>query len=103
MSMDPRAEAPPVLRLELAEPVPAQVPVGADVLLRVRVAGAARDLSGGRLEVVAGGEIVATAVVIRLRDNFNENATFAVSAPRRGEAFIWTIRFPPQEIGGIRY
>jgi hypothetical protein len=92
-----------VLHLELAEPVPSQVPVAADVLLQVRVAGAARDLSGGRIEVVAGEEIVATAVLIAFRDNFNETAAFAVRAPVRVVAFGWTVRFPPQEIGGIAY
>jgi len=96
MSAAPLAEGRPVLHLELAEPVPPQVPVGADVLLQVRVSGAARDLSGGRIEVVAGEEIVATAELI-------ETAAFAVRAPVGVEAFSWTIRFPPQEIGGIAY
>ncbi len=103
MSAAPLAEGRPVLHLELAEPVPPQVPVGADVLLQVRVSGAARDLSGGRIEVVAGEEIVATAVLIAFRGNFNETAAFAVRAPVGVEAFSWTIRFPPQEIGGIAY
>ncbi len=103
MSADRPGEARPVLRLELAEPVPPQVPLGADVLLKVRVAGAARDLSGGRIEVVAGEEIVATAMLIAFRDNFSETAAFAVRAPVGVEAFSWTIRFPPQEIGGIAY
>ena len=103
MSAAPLAEGRPVLHLELAEPVPPQVPVGADVLLQVRVSGAARDLSGGRIEVVAGEDIVATAELIAFRDNFNETAALAVRAPVGVEAFSWTIRFPPQEIGGIAY
>jgi hypothetical protein len=103
MSADLPAEARPVLRLELAEPVPPEVPVGADVLLQVRVSGAARDLTGGRIEVVAGAEIVAAAMLIAFRDNFNETAAFAVRAPVGVETFSWTIRFPPQEIGGVAY
>ena len=103
MSAAPLAEGRPVLHLELAEPVPPQVPVGADVLLQVRVSGAARDLSGGRIEVVAGEVVVATAALIAFRDNFNETAAFAVRAPVRIEAFNCTIRFPPQQIGGITY
>jgi hypothetical protein len=79
------------------------VPVGADVLLQVRVSGAARDLSGGRIEVVAGEEIVATAVLVAFRNNFSETAAFAVKAPVRVEAFNWTIRFPPQAIAGVAY
>ena len=103
MSADRLEEARPVLRLELVEPVPLRVAVGADVLLQVRVSGAARDLSGGRIEVVAGEEIVATAVLVTFRDNFSETAAFAVKAPVRVEAFNWTIHFPPQAIGGVAY
>jgi hypothetical protein len=103
MSADPQAAARAVLSLELAEPVPPQVPVGADVVLQVRVSGAACDLSGGRVEVVAGEEIVATAQLIAFRDNFNETAAFMVTAPAGVGAFSWTIRFPPQEIGGFAY
>jgi hypothetical protein len=103
MSANAPAAAPVVLSLELAEPIPPQVPVGADVLLQVRVSGAARDLRGGRIEVVAGEEIVAIAELIAFRDDFSETAAFAVRAPVRVEAFSWTIRFPPQQIGGIAY
>jgi len=103
MSADPPAAAPPALSVELAEPVPPQVPVGADIALQVRVSGATCDLSGGRIEVVAGEDIVATAELIAFRDNFNETAAFTVTAPARVEAFNWTIRFPPQEIDDIAY
>jgi hypothetical protein len=72
-------------------------------MLQVRVSGAASDLSGGRIEVVAGDDIVATAALIAFRDDFNETGAFAVMAPVGVEAFRWTIRFPPQEIGGIAY
>jgi hypothetical protein len=103
MSADPPAVAPAALSLELAEPVPTEVPVGTDVVLRVRVSGAACDLRGGRIEVVAGEEIVATAELMAFRDDFNETAAFAVRAPDRVEAFKWSVRFPPQEIGGTAY
>ena len=103
MSGDPAAAAPAALSLELAEPVPPQVRVGADVVLQVRVSGAACDLRGGRIEVVAGEDIVATAELIAFRDNVNETAAFIVAAPVRVGPFNWTIRFPPQEIDGITY
>jgi hypothetical protein len=103
MSGDPPAAAPAALSLELAEPVPPEVPVGADVVLQVRVSGAACDLRGFRVEVVAGEEVAATAELIAFRDNVNETAAFTVAAPVRVGAFNWTIRFPPQEIGGIAY
>lgn len=100
-------EAPPIvaaaaLSLELAEPNPPEMPVGTDVLLRIIVSGSARDLSGGRIEVLADGEIIATAR-IAFRDGLNEATAFAVRAPDRVGAFNWIIRFPPQEIDGVAY
>lgn len=103
MSADPEAVAPTALRLELAEPVPPELPAGADVVLQVRVSGAACDLSGGRVEVMAGEGTVTTAELIAFRDNVNETAPFMVTAPVGVGPFDWTIRFPPQEIDGIRY
>jgi hypothetical protein len=91
------------LRLELAGPVPSEVPVGADLVLQVRVSGATCDLSGGRVEVVAGEKIVATAQLIAFRDNVNETAPFTLTAPVRVGAFSWIIRFPPGLIGAIPY
>jgi hypothetical protein len=92
-----------VLSLALAEPVPPEVPVGANVVLQLRVSGAACDLSGGRIEVLAGEEIVATAELIASRDNFSETAAFTVTAPVHVATFTWIIRFPAQEIGGIAH
>jgi hypothetical protein len=100
MSASPAA---PRLRLELAVPVPPEVPVGADLVLQVRVSGATCDLSGGRIEVVVGEKIVATAQLIAFRDNVNETAPFTLTAPVRVGAFSWIIRFPPRLIGGIPY
>ncbi len=91
------------LSLELAEPVPPEVPVGAQVALRAKVSGAARDLRGGRIEVVVDREIVAVTQLIAFHDDFNETATFTVMAPVRVGEFSWLIRFPPQEIDGIAY
>ena len=103
MSTGSPAAASVVLSLALAEPFPPEVPVGGNVVLQVRVSGAACDLSGGRIEVLAGEEIVATAELVASRDNFSETAAFTVTAPVRVATFTWTIRFPVQEIGGIAY
>jgi hypothetical protein len=91
------------LSVELAEPVLPEVPAGADVVLRVRVCGAARDLRGGRIEVVAGEEVIAAAELTAFDGDASETAAFAVTAPRAAGPFAWAIRFPPQEIGGIAY
>jgi hypothetical protein len=74
-----------------------------DVVLRVRVSGAARDLRGGRIEVIADEEVVAAAELIEFRDDCNQTAAFAIKAPDRVEVFARTIRFPPQNIDGIAY
>ena len=103
MSAESPVRAPAALSLELAQPVPPEVPVGAGVVLQVRVLGVARDLCGGRIEVIAAEEVVATAELIEFRDDLNETAAFAVKAPDRVGAFTWTVRFPPQNIDGVGY
>ena len=103
MSADPPAAASAALRLELAAPVPPEVPVGADLVVHVRVSGATCELGGGRIEVLAGEKIVARAELIAFRDNVNETAPFKLTAPVGVGAFSWIIRFPPQVIGGIPY
>lgn len=103
MSADPPAVAPAAVRLELAAPVPSELAVGAHVVLQVRTSGATCGLGGGRIEVVTGGKILATAELIAFRDNVNETAPFTLTAPVRVGAFSWLICFPPQMIGGIRY
>ena len=102
MNTDASADSA-VLSLELAEPMPPEVPAGADLMLLVRVRGAARDLRGGRIEVVAGEDAVAAAELTAFDGNVSETASFAVTAPRAAGAFAWAVRFPPQEIGGIAY
>jgi hypothetical protein len=79
------------------------VPVGAGVVLQVKVLGAVGELRGGRIEVIAAEQVVATAELIEFRDDFNETAAFAVKAPDRVGAFTWTVRFPPQNIDGVAY
>jgi hypothetical protein len=103
MNAGPPAAAAAAVRLALAGPVPPEVPVGADLVLQVRASGASCELSGGRIEVVAGEKIVAAAKLIACRDNVYETAPFPLTAPVRVGAFGWIIRFPPQVIGGIPY
>ena len=103
MSAESPVRALAALSLELAQPVPPEVPVGAGVVLQVRVLGVARDLRGGRIEVIDDEKVVATAELIEFRDDFNETAAFAIKAPDRVGAFTWTVRFPPQNIDGVGY
>jgi hypothetical protein len=103
MSADHRATSQASLTLELAEPFPPEVPVGSGVLLRVRVLGAARDLRGGRIEVIGGEDVIASAGLAASGNDFSATAALALRAPDTVEAFTWNIRFPPQEIDGVAY
>lgn len=101
MSDDHRATLQALLALELAEPFPPEVPVGSQLLLRVRVLGAACDLRGGRIEIIAGEDVIASAGLTPSGNDFS--ATAALKAPDTVEAFTWHVRFPPQEIDGVAY
>jgi hypothetical protein len=108
MNPDASAAGAAALSLELAEPLPPEAPAGSDLVLRVRVRGAAGDvrggdLRGGRIEVVDGEDVIATAGLTAFDGHVHETAAFAVRAPGAVKAFTWIVRFPPQEIGGVAY
>jgi hypothetical protein len=103
MSANHGSVSPPALSLELAEPVPPEVPVGSEFRLLVRVLGAACDLRGGFIEMMVGEDVVASAGLTTSDDGFSATAAFALNAPDAVGAFTWTIRFPPQEIDGVVY
>lgn len=103
MSADHRATSQASLTLELAEPFPPEVPVGSQLLLRVRVLGAACDLRGGRVEVIGGEDVIARAGLAASGDDFTATADVTLRAPDAVEAFMWNVRFPPQEVDGVAY
>jgi hypothetical protein len=90
--------------LEIAEPFPAEVPVGSEVSVQVRAAHAAgSELRGGRINVLASEEIIAAQLLIGFRDGINETVAFTLKAPNRVGEFTWTVQFPSQDINGVRY
>ena len=96
------AEAP--VTLAFAEPVPAELPVGAAATLRPLVSCPdGRDLRGGCLTLLRGEDVLATAALIACRDGVNEAEPLSVRTPDELGAFVWTIRFPAQEIAGLAY
>ncbi len=103
MSADHLATSQASLTLELAEPFPPEVPVGSGVLLQVRVLGAAGDLRGGRIEIISGEDIIASAGLAPSGNDLSATAALTLRAPDTVEAFTWNIRFPPQEIAGLAY
>jgi hypothetical protein len=85
--------------IELSEPVPAQVAVGTDLVLKLKVScSAGCDLCGTPVTIAASDGAVATAV---LAANANEGADIAVKAPQRVGEHAWTITVEPREVGGI--
>jgi hypothetical protein len=103
MSADQRTTSQASLTLELAEPFPPEAPAGSQLLLRVRVLGAARDLRGGRIEIMAGEDVIASATLAASGNDFSATAELALRAPGTVGAFTWHVRFPPQEIDGLAY
>ena len=92
------------MSLELVQPVPAQVPVGADVVLKVRASDAGgSDLRGGFVNVMAADGDVTARALTEYRDGCNETDGLSVKAPERLGAFTWRVKFPRQEIDRVAY
>ena len=97
--------------IALNEALPAEVPVGAAVVLAVRVsspsggaqAGAAQ--RGGMVNVMAGEDTVATReILVRGEgDDFSDAEAFTLTAPEHLGEYSWTVLFPRQEIDGVVY
>ena len=84
------AEAP--VTLAFAEPMPAELPVGATVTLRPLVSCLdGRDLRGGCLRLLRGEDVLATAALLACRDGVNEAEPLSVRTPDELGAFVWTI------------
>jgi hypothetical protein len=90
--------------LEIAPPVPPEVPVGTSVSFKVRVSCAeGSDLRGGHIDIMASEQVVATPALIEHRDGFNETAGIAIRSPDHVGAYGLTVVFPRQEIGEAVY
>src|SRR5687767_13526598 len=92
--------------LELGEPLPPEIPVGAEIALKVRVRCASGcDLRGCSVRLVAGEELLAVAVLVDYDEEEEGNATeaFAVNAPEQIGEHSWRIEFPLQDSGGVAH
>lgn len=89
--------------LVLAEAVPAEVPVGSQLSLKLRViCEQAGDLGGGLIEIADPDSAVTVHRIVGNRDG-GLPSVFAIAAPERLGSFTWNVKFPRQEIGGIVY
>jgi hypothetical protein len=90
--------------LALVEPVPAEVPAGSELRLKVRAACPdGRDLRGGRIEVRAADGILASGALGEFRDGGNQTGELVARAPATLGEFTWALVFPPQEIAAVAY
>jgi hypothetical protein len=90
--------------LALVEPVPAEVPAGSELRLKLRAAaGTGRDLCGGRIELRAADEILASGALAELRDGGNQTGELVARAPAALGDVNWTLVFPRQEIAAVAF
>jgi hypothetical protein len=90
--------------IELSTPVPAEVAVGAGLVVRVKVScSAGCDLRGKPVKIVAPDGVVATAVLATYDDEANESEDIAIKAPLQVGAHAWTVVFEDQEAADVRH
>ncbi len=90
--------------IELGEPLPAEVAVGSDLVLKVKVScSAGCDLRNLPLKVAAPEGVAATGALVTCNASVNESGDIAVKAPIRVGEQAWTIVFEVHEAGGIRH
>ncbi|HEY6257644.1 MAG TPA: carboxypeptidase-like regulatory domain-containing protein [Xanthobacteraceae bacterium] len=86
--------------VELCEPVPAEVPVGADLVLKLRVScPAGCDLSGLAAKVTGPGEQAVTIAPGEAADD--APLEIALKTPQQVGEHAWSIAFPPHESAGV--
>jgi hypothetical protein len=90
--------------VELSEPVPAEVAIGAEIVLKVKARCAcACDLRGSLVHVMDSDAVVASRplTVHRLTDAFSETDEFVVTVPDAPGEHLWSIQFAPQASGDL--
>ena len=92
--------------IALKEVPPAEMPVGAPVVLQVRICCPSGGGDGsGQVNVVSGERIIATRdVLVRGEgEDFSEAEAFTLKAPEQIGEHAWDVVFPRQEIDGVVY
>jgi hypothetical protein len=86
--------------IEVIEPTPAEVPAGADIVLKVKLSCAAGcDLSGMPARITAAAD----GALLRSASGTCATTDISFEAPRRVGAHIWSVVFGPHEVAGIRH
>ncbi len=90
--------------VELSEPGPLEVPVGTDLVFKVRVScPAGCDLRGLPIEIIAPDGIVLTRELATCDAGSNATGDLTLKAPQKVGRYAWRVVFPPHELGGVRH
>jgi hypothetical protein len=88
--------------LEVGEPLPAEVVVGTDVILKLRVSCAAGcDMRGSPVKVSTPDGEVMTSELVSFDARINETGEIALRAPQRVGEHVWSVLFSPQDNKGV--
>jgi hypothetical protein len=86
--------------LEFQEPIPSEVPVGSNLVLKVNLScPAGCNLSSRIVRLMSGEEILQETAGVPDEDAEVEESP--IKAPEQVGAYTWTVLFPRQEINGI--
>src|SRR6266849_175033 len=89
-------------KIEVSEPVPSEVAVGAEIILKVKVScDAGCDLRGLPVKVTAPDGVVVTSEPATHDAEINETKTITLMSPQRVGEHAWSVVFPPHEIEGV--
>jgi len=87
--------------IEVGEPVPSELAVGADIILKLKVSCAAGcDMRGVPVEVTAPDGEVMTSELASFDARINETGEIALKAPLWVGEHVWSVSFPPHESEG---
>jgi hypothetical protein len=89
--------------IELCEPAPAELAVGTDFVLQVRLSCAAGCDLGGLPVTVTDPDGLAATIAPRAGPASEAPREIALKAPPQAGEHVWSIRFAPHESGGVRH
>ncbi|HYR86883.1 MAG TPA: hypothetical protein VE422_22545 [Terriglobia bacterium] len=89
-------------RLEIGEPIPAELEAGAIITMRIKVSCAEGcDLRGVPVKVAAVDEVVIASELAAYEKGTNETEDLTVKAPGQVGEHAWTFLFPRHELDGV--
>jgi hypothetical protein len=89
-------------RLETSQPVPPELDVGAEVVLKVKVSCPhGCDLSGAQVKVMAADEVLMTSGLAASGETIYETEDFPLNAPAQVGEHTWTLLFARHDDQGV--